>query len=639
MKMSILEIEYKNIRKISDLKISFVDSAGNIINNSFIMMANGTGKTTTLTLLKGLLDGTAMKWGANQVKSFAPTTSRSETGEFSITTKFDKRQYKYFLCLDYKSGVAAIKTTAAEIGGQEQGRHLPASLKDIFSSEFVSRFIFDGEQAKKTMDSSSNEAEETIKYLYRLDKLDNIITSNQRILAEIQDAERTSGSKSSLSNLRTRQENISDMINKLKERAERLRKNINKLQEEQDDKIAQRDSLDRSYEELNEEKQEIIREQQQNKDKIDAQIAEILILVKSPYLLSQNFNTRMQTIASNMTKLKLPKTISRDFFVELADSDKCVCGRELRDKERENIRINAENYLSSDQQSVLNAIKSALNSSAYDERLRVAFARLRELREEANQLQTRANNNAEKLLKAGGEEAAKLREDITDLGKKIAVEKSKLETIESKDELNEELTEDTNLHRAELAYNEYKRKIAAATRTSLALYKKEIVESLVLKIKENATVELKKEIIRKANEKIGKVIRDDYIEIESVDKYIKLKGRDNASEGQTLGIAYCFLGTLFEDAELEFPFIIDSPTGKMDFEKRQAVADIIPEVFNQMIAFVQPAEVEHFANRFYDKVDTQFITIIASSQGKGVEIHEGAEFFDSYQRDNKGDKL
>lgn len=62
MKMSILEIEYKNIRKITDLKLSFVDAAGNVIKNNFIMMANGTGKTTTMELLKGLLDGKAVDW-------------------------------------------------------------------------------------------------------------------------------------------------------------------------------------------------------------------------------------------------------------------------------------------------------------------------------------------------------------------------------------------------------------------------------------------------------------------------------------------------------------------------------------------------------------------------------------------------
>ena len=131
---------------------------------------------------------------------------------------------------------------------------------------------------------------------------------------------------------------------------------------------------------------------------------------------------------------------------------------------------------------------------------------------------------------------------------------------------------------------------------------------------------------------------EDYVEIESIDRYIKLKGRDGASEGQTLSIAYCFLGTLFEDSELEFPFIIDSPTGKMDFEKRQAVADIIPLVFNQMIAFVQSAEVERFADRFYANPDSQYLTVVASPQDQAVVVYEGIDFFDSYQREHKGDE-
>ena len=275
MKMSILGIEYKNIRKITDLKLSFLDATGNVINNNFIMMANGTGKTTTMELLKGLLDGTAVEWSASDVKSFAPTTRVSDTGEFSITVKFDERQYKYFLCLDYRTGVATINTTTTENGGYEEGRHLPDSLKDIFSPAFVSRFVFDGEQAKKTMDSSSNEAEETIKYLYRLDKLDNIIASNQRILAEIQEAEGAKGSKGSLSNLKTRRDSVCKMIDTLKDRAKKLQNDIEENQTEQESKIALRDALDKNYEELNTEKQEIIREQQHNKDAVDANIAEI----------------------------------------------------------------------------------------------------------------------------------------------------------------------------------------------------------------------------------------------------------------------------------------------------------------------------------------------------------------------------
>lgn len=638
MKMSILGIEYKNIRKISELKLSFVDANGKSIKNNFVMMANGTGKTTTMELIKGLMDGSAADWSAKKIKTFAPTTSHSDEGVFSIAVKFDERQYKYFLYMNYKTGTANIKTTTTTLGGMEDGRHLPDALKGIFTPEFVRRFVFDGEQAEKTMDSSSNEAEETIRYLYRLDELDEIIATNQRILSEIQDAEGSKGSKSSLSNLRTRQEGVKTTISKLQKRAAHLRKDIKTFEDERKEKITQRDALDKNYETLNQEKQEILNLQQHNKDSIDAQISEIIRLSKSPYLISQEFCDRMYGLGSSMTKLKLPKTISKDFFVELAHAKDCICGRCIGESEKKTILENAEKYLGSDQQSVLNAIKSSLMACSYDSSLSDAFTELSKLREEANRLQTRLNTNAEKLLKAGGEEAAKLKARIDELEKYIAVSKYQLDIIESKDENNEELIEDNNLYKAQLLYKDYEHKIASATRTNAALYRKEVVESLVFAIKEQATAELKKEIIRKANEKIQKVITDDFIEIDNIDRYIKLKERSGASQGQTLGIAYCFLGTLFEDSELEFPFIIDSPTGSMDFDKREAVADIIPKVFNQMISFVQSAEVKRFADRFYDNPDAQYLTIVVSPSSGMVEVHEGIDFFDSYQQKHRGDE-
>ncbi len=638
MKMSILGIEYKNIRKISELKLSFIDANGNPIKNNFVMMANGTGKTTTMGLIKGLFDGTAVDWDVKDVKQYAPKSFDADMGWFKITVKFDERLYIYTLYLDYSKGEARIETATTEKGGANKGRLLPDALKGIFTPEFVRRFIFDGEQAEKTMDSSSNEAEETIRYLYRLDELDEIIAANQRILSEIQDVEGSKGSKGSLSNLRTRQESIKKTIAKLKERATNLRKEIKKFEDERKEKVAQRDALDKNYDALNQEKQEIIKLQQHNKDSIDSKISEIIGLTKSPYLISQEFSNRMYGLGSSMTKLKLPKTISKDFFVELAHDKDCICGRCIGESEKKTILENAEKYLGSDQQSVLNAIKSSLMACSYDSRLSDVFVELSKLREEANRLQTRFNTNVEKLLKAGGEEAAKLKQRIDELEEYIAVAKYQLDLIESKDESNEELTADNNLYKAWLLEKDYEQKIAAATRTNAALYKKEVVEKLVADIKEKATAALKKEIIRKTNEKIQKVIMDDFIEIENIDRYIKLKDRDGASEGQTLGIAYSFLGTLFEDSELEFPFVIDSPTGKMDFDKRQAVADIIPNVFYQMIAFVQSAEVERFADRFYDKSDAQYLTIIASPHTGEVEVHEGIEFFDSYQHEHKGDE-
>lgn len=637
MKMSILEFEYKNIRKTSSLKLSFVSSNGKLIQNNFVMMANGTGKTTSMELIKGLLDSSAVKWSVQKVRSFAPTTTVSDSGEFSMTVKFDEKQYKYFLTMDYVKGVTKIETLAPP-KGRELGLRLPEAIKGIFTSEFVSRFVFDGEQAKKSMDRTSNEADETIRYLYRLDELDEILAMNNNILTEIQNSEGGGkGTNSSLSNLRSRKAKIEEFIRNLKCKQKSLNTSIQKFTVEKDEKEQQRSEIDKNYDELNEEKQSILADQTKNRGNIDVKITEIVGLVKLPHLVSATLCQRMYDLGNGMTKLKLPKNSSKDFFAELANSPKCVCDRCIGATEREAILKNAERYLGSEHQAVLNAIKSVLTSSTYDERLVRALHELGSLQEQKTRLDARFADVEDKLIKAGGARVEQLQNEIIDLDRKITEAKTRLEIIESKDDSDETLTEENNIYRAQKAFEEYEVKIASTTKTNAALHKKQIIQKLIDEIKIEATEALKKEIIKKTNVKVKQVITDDFIEIESIDGYIKLKDRDGASEGQTLSIGYCFLGTLFEDSELEFPFVIDSPTGKMDFDKRQAVADIIPHVFKQMIAFVQSAEVERFADRFYENNDSQFLTIVTTKETGDVVVHEGIEFFDSYQHEHKGD--
>lgn len=541
MKMSILELEYKNIRKISSLQISFRNDTGGVIKNNFVMMANGTGKTTTMTLIKGLLDGSAKNWPVDYVKSFAPTTTTGDKGEFSITVKFDEKQYKYFLSLDYVNGIAKIETQAPP-KGRETGLLLPTAIKGIFTPEFVSRFVFDGEQAKKSMDRTSNEADETIRYLYRLDELDEILAMNMNILTEIQNAEGGStGTRGSLSNLRSRQKKVRDHIASLEKKQKQLNGDIARFSQEKIEKEKQRQELDKNYEALNKEKNEVIAEQEKNRGNVDVKITEIVSLVKTPYLVSEGLCNRMYEFGDAMKKLKLPKSSSKDFFTELAYAEKCVCDRCIGEKERDAILKNAERYLGSDHQAVLNNIKSVLMGSTYDERLVAAFEELGKLQEQKTRLNARFADVEDKLIKAGGPQVEQLQSEIEVLIGQISSAQTQLKIIESKDEDDETLTEENNLHKARRADAEYEVKIASTTKTNAALRKKNVVQDLVNEIKTQATAALKEEIIKKANDKISRVIKDDYIEIESIDGYIKLKDREGASDGQTLSIGYCFL--------------------------------------------------------------------------------------------------
>ena len=58
-----------------------------------------------------------------------------------------------------------------------------------------------------------------------------------------------------------------------------------------------------------------------------------------------------------------------------------------------------------------------------------------------------------------------------------------------------------------------------------------------------------------------------------------------------------------------------------------------------MIAFVQSAEVERFADRFYHNSNSQYLTIVAEKETGEVIVHEGIDFFDSYQNEHKGDEV
>ena len=49
-------------------------------------------------------------------------------------------------------------------------------------------------------------------------------------------------------------------------------------------------------------------------------------------------------------------------------------------------------------------------------------------------------------------------------------------------------------------------------------------------------------------------------------------------------------------------------------------------------------EVERFADRFYANPDSQYLTVVASPQDQAVVVYEGIDFFDSYQREHKGDE-
>ena len=97
---------------------------------------------------------------------------------------------------------------------------------------------------------------------------------------------------------------------------------------------------------------------------------------------------------------------------QIAYAEKCVCDRCIGEKERDAILKNADRYLGSDHQAVLNNIKSVLMGSTYDERLVAAFEELGQLQEQKTRLNARFADVEDKLIKAGGPQVEQLQSEI-----------------------------------------------------------------------------------------------------------------------------------------------------------------------------------------------------------------------------------
>ena len=106
---------------------------------------------------------------------------------------------------------------------------------------------------------------------------------------------------------------------------------------------------------------------------------------------------------------------------------------------------------------------------------------------------------------------------------------------------------------------------------------------------------LKKRIIIETNNKLYSILNNE-VSVESIDRHIKLKGKLHGSEGQELIVGYTYITSLFEGSNCHLPFVIDSPCGSLDLQKRSRVAKIVPPLFEQVVFLVTSSERNHFTD-------------------------------------------
>lgn len=637
--------KYENIRGgMRDVEIDFGHAPPRW---ALIQMPNGTGKTTTMALLRAVLAGESLP--ASVVRDFRPD-EHTETGRFELRLVIDGRPLRLEMRLDYESGEITYWTTRAALaaGGMEEGRILPEELGLLITPEFTRLFIFDGEMAKQIRNVGMDRAASAVRMLYRLDRLnelesrvERLVTDEQARVAAVSSAQTLQG----LRQLESRFLTAQDAVNRLEAEEKRLRTRIADADKSLERLKAARTDRMRADQGLRDRLQTITTSQQTAEREIVDLSKRTLSTLRSPAMLHPRVLSRLQGLGGKMERLKLPKTMSAEFFEELADHTECVCGRPIGVEERQAILDRAHEYLAENQISVINAMKLAVRHSEADPR---------EVTEEVNGLRTRLRMRhhlaqqleelQERQIESGDDELARLQSQTEALEHQLKGDSEALLRLTVRDaSLQRALGVDwkSNLPLARAQRNEKQEAWHTATNTRRFLLQARRTKALIHSIQENAFERLCERVRNATNAKIAAFLPSESVRVSRIRGALeiateRLATKSDLSEGQSLAVAYAFLTSLFEDAPYHLPFVVDSPAVSLDIAVRREVGDLIPDLFEQMIMFVISSERPGFADAFYDRPGVQYVTLWKETEDR-TAVEFGLDRFRTFQDQEPND--
>ncbi|WP_316979538.1 AAA family ATPase [Shumkonia mesophila] len=640
MDVRVLGWRYENIR--GDLRDIEIDLALTPNRWTLIQMPNGTGKTTTMSLFRAIFAGEALTPQA--VRNFR-AADNADTGLFEVRLTVDGRPFRLQLKLDYRDGSHSYWTARSEVrsGGLDEGLSLPTELRRLLTPEFSRLFIFDGELAKEIRTVGKERAADAIRTLYGLDRLADLSRQIDRLVGETQQRAAAVSTASELKGVR-RWRNAYDAAVANKERLTQQHLDFQKqhrdLEARGSSLTAQISGRIQQDETLKKRKQQLDEE----RERIDRAIFELtaqgMSVLRAPAKLHPRILDRLRGLGGRLTHLKLPKTISAEFFKELAEQTECVCGRSITPPVKQAILDRADSYLAEDQILVINKMKLALRESSADVTQINAVAtaltaRQRELRQNKMALDQLELDRIE----AGDTEVERLRNEVrrveTDL-EKIDAALERLTTRDTSRQRALGVTAESNLPLCEIELKRCREKHATATKTRRFVMQSECMKEILSSITVEALDKLRERVRLSTNEKLAQLVPSEKLRIAKIGGALELESggiasKPGVSEGQSLAVAYAFLTSLLTDATYKLPFIVDSPAVSLDTKVRREVGDLIPDLFDQMIIFVISSEREGFADAFYDREGVKYLTVWRDGHS-GTEVREGLPFFRTFHQ-------
>lgn len=588
---------------------------------ALIQMPNGTGKTTTLEMLRATLTGRAVDWRPEEIISFRRAGDINTSGSFKVTLLLDGRPLTLELVLNFDEGAARYRTTSPGSGGVVSRWAPPGALRKFLTPEFLDLFIFDGEFADELLAQNAGRADEAINALCQLYLLDHI-----KHVAEAQWQRRTSqGGPRTQVGLNRLQQRRKDMLAR-KTVLEAARK---KAQQKVDEGSVLIEDLRAKIKErlssVEATKQQHIEAQlahQTASADVTLACADMMRLIRQPLALHSKFSEALIELKENLDHLKLPENTSAQFFDDLLDEADCICGRPMTDVARSEIRTRALGYLDAEDAGTINALKHDINrfvgapgEKTLREELQSATLSLTEARRQQRAAAQVMQALAQRLIDEGDDKLEGWQVTLREKEGELAECSSILDAINGPGNDEDEINEITSLKLLEKKLKEVGQRIAEITQTVSLKQQTELLNALLDRTAVLARQRIREALVEESNRRLEAVLVNDPLRIARIDKALHLH-QGGASVGQKLSIGYVFLMSALSRGNNDFPLVVDSPANPIDEGVRRNIGKLIPELCTQFVAFTINTERPGFVpalERASD--DCLFITMFRKTEG------------------------
>jgi DNA sulfur modification protein DndD len=600
---------------------------------TFLQMPNGTGKTTTLRLLKRSLYKHDFK--STEIEQFqAKNNEYKKEGLFQAKFSVEGKIFYTTIKFDFEKKTYNYLSSLTDEGGQLSDFKLPEEIENIVDKELVDLLFVDLEQDVKPMfRSHQTGAQEAIRKFCKINLLKNIINDFE----EYKNKKRKENIKSGniQTEINTEETRINKILNKIIEVEKKVEEYKNYLNETENEYIEGKRRLDEILENDTQHKNKI-KEYENRKDNIKSKYDEILIKnfesIKTVGTYENALKTEVIKFVNDLDEMGLPEEEVRIFFDKILKKENCICGELLTTEKIKIIQKEMNSFISIKEAGIITAIKAIVNENINKKEpvdLNLNSKKIQEYKQELDAL----NENIKLIRDRALKDDFDLSKKIESLGENRAIKREFLDkTInqEWKAKHNEENTESLISLKEQKKIVEKKLAELSGTRDieEKVLKLTEIIEE-AMKAAEN---QISKEITLECNKKINIMLTKNPIFINSIEKNIVLDGQLEGSTGQEARIGIIFLLTILERSTIQFPLIVDTPVKGMDNAAKRRTAHFISELKSQFLCFVIDSDKPNFTDEFYNlnKQNSNFITAFRRSD----EFDKIANLEDSNQVKN-----